>query len=374
MRFGGSLPAIEIDPHFFDMNYTTKSLSRKISGSRKSRRGFTLPELLVAMTVLSVLLLLLSELLNQVQRTWTFSENRISQFREARVGFDLITKNMSQAALNTYWEADRDDENGGQVQRYKRHSELHFVTDQAQEMDLDVDGKVFTHGLFFQAPLGFSEKYRNLSALYNARGYYVVFGHDERYKPTFVNAERKYRFRLMEYRPPAEENQVYNDGDEERYASPAKDVVYDQWYNYQSDQFTHPLADNIVALVVSPRQSIADAGAAASNASDEIAPDYKFDSNEAPEKFRQQVPPLVHLTMVAIDESSAVRYENNDTVPEQIASVIAGKFRSVSSYESDIAAMEEAFRASKINYRVFSSMVAIRSSKWSTLDPAAIGF
>lgn len=329
---------------------------------KRRRHGFTLPELLVAMTVLSVLLLMLAELLNQVQRTWTFSENRISQFREARVGFDIITKNLSQAALNTYWDYDLDP-TSGIITRYKRQSELQFKTGQSQELGLD--NAAVTHALFFQAPLGFSQRYNNLGTLYNARGYFVKFGDDKLYKPSFVTADPKYRFRLMEYLPPAEENQIYNDGDEERYQN--TDVVYDKWYSYRLDDFTHPLADNIIALIISPRVSTGDSD----NAVDvsKIAPNYSYNSNDTNLDHPQQVPPLVHVTMVAIDESSAVRYENGSAAPTQITDAINGKFLSVSRYSDDLLKMEEAFRAAEVNYRVFSSMVAIRSSKWSTLQP-----
>lgn len=333
------------------------------SGEALPRRrrcfGFTLPELLVAMTVLSILLLMLSELLNQVQKTWTFSENRISQFREARVGFDIITKNLSQAALNTYWEPEKDPDSQV-ILRYKRQSELHFKSGKATELGLD--SKAVTHALFFQAPLGFSLRFNNLGTLYNARGYYVEFSDDLRFKPSFVKAQPKYRFRLMEYLPPAEENQIYNDGDEERYNNLEAD--YDKWYRYNLPEHTHPLADNIVALIVSPRESLGDASTAAGVY--KLAPNYSYDSNDVNLDNPQQVPPLVHVTMVAIDESSAVRFEKGAAAPREIMDAVDSRFTSVASYASDLAAMEQELRGKDVNYRVFSSMVAIRSSKWST--------
>ena len=63
--------------------------SKKTEPDQRSSGAFTLAELLVSMTVLSILLLMLTQLLSQVQQTWSYSEARISQFREARVAFDI---------------------------------------------------------------------------------------------------------------------------------------------------------------------------------------------------------------------------------------------------------------------------------------------
>ena len=97
-------------------------------------RGFSLVELLVAMGILSVLMLMLTILLDQVQKSWTYAENRIGQFREARVAFDLLTKNVSQASLNTYWDL-LDENDDGLVDGYFKTSELHFITMNASELD-----------------------------------------------------------------------------------------------------------------------------------------------------------------------------------------------------------------------------------------------
>jgi len=332
---------------------------------KRAPKGFTLVELLVSMTILSVLLLLLSQLLDQVQKTWNYSEGRVSQFREARVAFDLISKSLSQASLNTYWDYDYDSNNA--VVGYKRQNELHFKTMKGSDLGSTKDGQITGHAMFFQAPLGFSNKYRNLNNLFNARGYYLVFGGDERFKPRIVQADPKYRYRIMEYRPPAEENQIYIDGDEERLkGQPAK---YTNWYKHQLEKYSNPLAENIVALVISPRDTLEEMSESGRDTYSRIARDYTFDSNEHPDpKFLQQVPPLVRVTMVAIDETSAIRLEaeNGNSMPNLVSNNL---FTDTTNFDADIEALKKSLTEKGVNHKVFSTLVAIRSSKWSTLVP-----
>ncbi|MFK5921180.1 MAG: Verru_Chthon cassette protein C [Verrucomicrobiota bacterium] len=337
--------------------------SKKAESKQNISSAFTLAELLVSMTVLSVLLLMLTQLLTQVQRTWTYSEARISQFREARVAFDIISKNLSQATLHTYLDYERD--NNNQVTKYKRQSELHFKTMQASQLGTNKP----THAIFFQAPLGTSDKYQNLGNLFNARGYYVEYGNDRMFKPAFVQAEPKYRFRLMEYLPPAEENQIYVDGDKERLVSPNGVAVYDKWYRYKLDTYSHPLAENVIGLIASPREALTNPSQQNQTYSS-IAPNYSYDSNEQNANFAlyvQQVPPLVKVTMVAIDETSAIRLEDKGGGGASMPSLIPGSFfKSTQQYESDIAKLKAELNSRKINFKIFSTTVAIRSSKWST--------
>lgn len=329
------------------------------------RKAFTLVELLVAMAILAVLLLLLSQLLDQVQRTWNYSEGRVSQFREARVAFDIITKNLSQATLNTYWDLEYDKDN--LPSGYRRHTELHFLTIRGEKLGSYSDGEITGHAIFFQAPLGFSNKYRNLSNLLNARGYFLVFGSDERFKPSIVDAEPSYRFRIMEYRAPAEENQVYIDGDEERARGGEAD--YSRWFKHDLAEYSHPLAENIVGLIISPRDTLSGGSDDETATYSRIARDYEFDSNTNPDpRFKNQLPPLVRVTMVAIDEPAAVRMEveNGKSIPQVIP---AGLFRNTSNFDSDMERLKESLSEKGYNHKVFSTMVAIRSSKWSTAVP-----
>lgn len=332
-----------------------------------SKSGFTLVELLVAMSILSVMLLLLSQLLDSVQRAWNYSDSRVSQFREARIAFDQIAKNLSQATLNTYWDYEYDQDKNT-VLNYKRQSELHFLTVRGEDLGNTADGTVFGHALFFQAPLGFSNKYRNLNNLLVPRGYYLVFGSDARFKPSIVKAEPKYRFRVMEYRPPAEENQIYIDGDEERVMG--QDPRYTHWYKDQLEKFSDPLAENVIALVISPRDTLEKPGERQSETYSRIASDYMFDSNKHQDKrFVQQIPPLVRITMVAIDETSAIRLESagGTSAPGLVGNTL---FRDTSRFSDDIETLKKSLEEVGVNHKVFSTMVAIRSSKWSTALPS----
>lgn len=337
-------------------------------------RGFSLIEMMVAMVILSILMLMLTVLLDQVQKSWRYSESRISQFREARVAFDLMTKNIGQASLNTYWNL-KDDDKDGLFDGYFRTTELHFVALDADKLGSSANQKPVGQGIFFQAPLGFSGHYRNLNNLFNGRGYFVAFGSDEKFKPRFVDSEDRFRFRLMEFRPPAEANQIFEDGRAEREKGEAQE--FDAWYKQslsgvgEGDFESHlnPIAENILTLVVSPRDSLEVSSASRKATYSRIAPNYGFDSNSSEEgfsDFSQQVPPLVRVTMVAIDEAAAVRYAKAGSMPTELTAPLSGLFKSTESYSEDIQKLSEALNALNISHKVFSSMVMLRSAKWSS--------
>lgn len=340
-------------------------------------KGFSLIELLTAMTILSVLMLLMTSLLTQVQRSWRFGEERISQFREARVAFDLMTKNMSQATINTYWDYKYNDDN--QVEEYKKRSELHFYANHARSVEgfLGLSGQTSGHVVFFQAPLGYSVRYRNLNNLFNGRGYLVVHGDDRDFIPSFVENTTT-RFRLMEFRPPAEANQVFQDAIEELGEGGSGEQAFTKWWNQSlsgigDGDFAHylnPMAQNIILLLVTPMDTLETQGAQRYSGGSEIAPKYVYDSNEpVVQGVEQQVPPLVKVTMVAIDESTAVQLEEEfgeskpDIIPENL-------FQDTKDYNEDIQELIEHFNdrnqqgRTKINYRVFSTVVMLRSAKW----------
>lgn len=341
------------------------------SSRGKKQSAFSLIELMVAMGILTVLMYTLTMMLDQVQKAWVFSESRIGQFREARVAFDLLAKNLGQASLNTYW--DLEDEDGdGLIDRYFRTSELHFISMDSDKLNVSGQQQPVGHAVFFQAPLGFSTEYRNLNNLFNGRGYFVAFGGNEKFRPSFIDGAQRYRFRLMEFRPPAEFNQVFADGGQERESGEPQEFT--EWYRQSMslagdeggfEDHLNPIADNILALIVSPRDSLVQNAGGRDDTFSQIAPNYAYDSNDTSDGFAgfaQQVPPLVRLTMVAIDENSAIRMENGTIMPDVMPE---GLFQTTSNYEKDIETLSVALNASNVNHKIFSSMVMLRSAKWS---------
>ncbi|MDP4849623.1 MAG: prepilin-type cleavage/methylation domain-containing protein, partial [Verrucomicrobiales bacterium] len=101
-----------------------------------------------------------------------------------------------------------------------------------------------------------------------------------------------------------------------------------------------------------------------------IAPNYRFDSNSSEEDFSdfsQQIPPLVRVTMVAIDEAAAVRYsDSGGTMPAELMAPLSGLFKNTDSYDDDIQKLTDALNELKVSHKVFSSMVMLRSAKWSS--------
>ena len=343
------------------------------------RAGFTLVEMLIAMTVLALILLLSTEFINQITKSWTQSSGRIEQFREARMAFETITQNLRQATLNVYTTYQY---NAGPTptvpadksevpQKYIRHSELQFITGQSTKLldDSSAAGLV-THAVFFQAPLGVSHRdsYAGLNRLLCGRGYFIAYSDDEAYRPPHVKQTRK-RFRLWEFRPPSESNEVYTTGTKAWYARAADEIIKAA---ETGDRPSHsrPVAENIIALIISPQVTPEDAKLAGAKPQ-WIAPAYAYDSSALasttsnnPQGMQHLLPPLVHVTLVALDEGSAAKLaeDSGDSLPELVPS---GAFTNCADFESDLARLEENLRDRKLTYRVFSSTLPLRNSKWS---------
>jgi uncharacterized protein (TIGR02599 family) len=127
--------------------------------------GFTLVEIMVSLAVLTILLLISAQVIGQVQSTWSASNARVSQFREARIAFDILSRNLSQATLNTYIDYDNNylatagssSATSTAPSNYIRRSELQFVCGPASSLVTATGGgpsELPGHAVFFQAPLG----------------------------------------------------------------------------------------------------------------------------------------------------------------------------------------------------------------------------
>ncbi len=341
--------------------------------------GFTLVELLVSLAVLAVLLVVIAQVLGQVQRVWSSANSKVAQFREARRAMDRIQNNLSQATMNTYLQyfytaaSPFVPPSATQMTAptgYVRFSELQFLTGSAT--NLVAGGGESTnpgHAVFFQAPLGGAidnaGAYVNLPTALTACGYFIEFGADNDFRPPFLNQighpERR-RYRLFEYRTSIINNAIYKD-------IAAVDnnpgVPNDQWYRNPSPETRRPVAENIIYMVISPKRAAV--GPQGGDPRD-IASQYAYDSsangvnlNQTPQDF--QLPPLIEVTLIALDEESARRLVQDSGGTPNLP---GGLFTNASeaNFRSDLERLENMLNERKLNYRVFNTTVPIRNSKW----------
>lgn len=347
------------------------------------RRGFTIVELMVSMAIISLLMIILVAMTSQVSATWRFTASKVEQFREARTAFETVTRRLSEATLNTYWDY-QDVNRDGVPEKYTRQSELRFLCGPMEK--LAADGEVRpTHGVFFQAPLGVVDRsvaagggdYRGLDSLLSTWGCFVEFGDDRESRPSFLTeavAPLRYRYRLHEFIAPADKLTIYNPA--------AQNLEWRGWFADGLGQSNRPvrvMAENIIAMVLLPKLSKTEEDERRKAGKAMLSEDFTYDSTRSnsqdPEiNPKNQLPPLVQVTLVAIDEPSALRLADRygsdapNLIPSDLfqdARMLEDDPSSAEPKDGDLAALEQKLIGEKITYRLFTANVIIRAAKWS---------
>lgn len=385
-------------------------------------RGFTLVELMLSMTILTVLMLVVVNVIGVVQQQWLRSSSRVTSFREARMAFDVLNRNISQATLNTYWAneselvgVDAANQDVFKFKNYVRQSELQFVCGKTTGLLTAAAGDALsypTHGIFFQAPLGTASlstqsgagvvNTENMTSLLCGRGYFVSWGDDTGFRPAFLNGmttvPTRFRYRLMEYCPTAESNQIYYDPTSGADLSTRQPITArsKQWFQdaltnvvkagetAATRGFTRPVAENIVALIISPQQEAT--SGSTSGTPESIAPLYEYDStlvsnpgassatSSNPQGTRHLLPPLLKITMIALDSAAGelMSETGNQQLQADLASTLSTLFGSAvgynnlaSNYRSDLEKVESLLREKKLNYRIFTSTIVMKQGRWN---------
>ncbi len=317
--------------------------------ARSRGGGFTIIEILVASAVLMLILGIILTLVNQTSSVVRRASDRISEFQAARASFDLITQNLSQATLASYWDYD----NPTSPTKYLRTSQLHFLIGEAGVSPFPGQSGA-GQAVFFQAPVGVSTdagKYGGLDGLLNVCGYFIKYGNDNALPSPFSSIP-KYRYRLMQAIQPSEAVGVYN--------APTGDT----WVQSAAASAV-PIADNIILLAAWPRKATND-DPAGSSLTDDFSYDSRKSSTSVPQpETANQLPPVVQITIVAIDEASANRYCTSTSPPDELAGLLTGLFNvsNEDQFSKDLSTLKGRLSDKGVNYRVFTSLVPIRESK-----------
>lgn len=311
--------------------------------------AFTLVELMVAMSVFIMLMGILLALISQSAAVLQRTQNSIGSYQSARFAFNLMMSTIGQSRMNVY----NDYDNPTQPTAYIRKSDLQFIIDAPQGTDFKQGNSIF-----FQAPLGRASDTANfggLPGLMNSVGYYVTYGKNPSLS-FFLQKFDRNRFRLMQFLAPAENMKAYLTN-----ADPKA------WYQDQLANSSSVIADNVILLLCWPRV------AKQENATgDKLSKNYLYDSRTGATQVPQpitanQQPPLVQITLVAIDEKVANRLSDSSTPPAEITNALQGLFTksTETDYTNDLAQLESRLQSAHIDYRVFSDVVPLRESKWS---------
>lgn len=338
--------------------------------------GFSIVELLVATAILAVILGIIFSITQMISQSWGKSTAKIEAFQAARAAFDSMSRKVSQATLNTYYDyydatgntraSYGTNTTGFSPARYGRASDLHFLSGKSL-----VTGQV-THSLFFQTPSGYSDNtnYTGMDSLLNGCGFYIAYDKDNTL-PGFVSAlphkpADRYRFRLMQYFQPSQDLQVYNPPS----SGPAGQKA---WFQNPLIGNTPPisiLSENVIAMAVLPKLSRTDASEAAQQGRPDVLSDtYEYDSRAttAAGLTDHQLPPVLEVVMVAIDENSARRFCVNGSAPTfGLGGGLSGLFQQSDQLDADLKTLTDALIAQHVTYRVFRSEIAVRGAKWSS--------
>jgi uncharacterized protein (TIGR02599 family) len=320
--------------------------------------------MLVATVILAFILVIIFSIVSQTGRLWKSTSSKITAFQNARAAFEAISRNLSQATLNHYndyydasWKRTTATSTNALPANYGRYSELEYVSGPVADLFSGVGGKV-SHAAFFQAPLGKTDS-TNLVVespnMLNALGYFVEFGGRTQYDqiPKFLQgttgSDRK-AFRLIEWVQPAEKLEIY---DKTRHAT-------QQWGWFQNSLSAgsdcRVMAENVIALIVLPKKNSNNTSLSTSYFYDSTTTSYLADRSYL-------LPPLLQVTLVAIDEDSAQRLRSTygDSQPPLIPS---GAFQDIQNYENDLKQLESALNGvnggPKLNYRIFTTTVSTK--------------
>ena len=353
-------------------------------------RAFTLIEMLVSMVIMSFIMIALVTALGQTQSLWNQTQDRAEKFREARIGFETVSRRLSNATLNPYWGYD-DAENPTE---YARQSGLHFVVGPS-DVILEASRENCGSAVFFQAPFGYGgeeagargggKDYEKLDDALNCWGYYVEYNSDMEIgrplRPDFLESSpatsgERMRFRLMEYRLPTERLALFDD--DFAAGAPLSEALSSSDINHWfSDSITRvenssPVAENILTMILTPRAP----GKVASQSIEEtdIAPDYHFDSrryqwddgNSLSEITRHQIPPVIDMTLIALTEASWNRFDESGGDALGLLEFVNSLFTESKRFDEDLKILEEKLASLKLDHRIFSTTIALRSGKWIT--------
>ncbi len=319
-------------------------------------------------------------LTQSISKVWRTAAGEALQYSRSRDAMEVISRRIGSATLNTYWDIER---LAGTPSRYVRQSELRWLAGPAASLLSQSANKFPGSAVFFQAPTGIfsnSAATSRLKESLNTWGYFVEYASDSALRPEFLDGiiPPRYRFRMYEMLEPTDELSIFN------YTSgivggAANNLTYTtsspdgkNWFlNTFNQRFNIPsskarvLADNVIAAVFLCRLSESDDSTKMA-----LSPSFLYDStvsrNIAELNSKNQLPPIVEVILVCLDDSTAARFDWPDGTPPDFGQSDLLGATSIGELDERIEIVIKNLQSKGIQARTFRTSVAIQSSKWST--------
>ncbi len=344
--------------------------------------GFTLIEVLVTMAVLSVFAILLLSVTDSTFKIWRSTSTSVTMFAAARTAYDTLTRRLAQATVNTYldyydaaWDRRAPGDTTFVPDEYGRASDLAYVSGPAASI-LPGNASVHPgHGVFFFAPLGFTDNsalYADLPNLLNACGYYIEWGSDKDRRPSFLDPlPERWRFRLIENVQPSQDFTSYPEFTNDSSSDDRNWITG----GLDSNSISQPIAENIIALILRPELPEQDAKEInpAWNPWD-ITETYTYDSRTESGRTRAndrdalqfaQLPPMLRVVMVAVDDAAAARVTGTSTTPPAALRLAPEWFQDPDKLDADLAELSAKLVDEGIPFRIFNQLIPLRGAKYT---------
>ena len=381
-----------------ELNFVAPTVRR---GHRSS--GFTLIEILLSTTIFLTLMVVALSMFGKTSQIWQRSTDEAKAFQSARLAFDLLTRNLSQATLNTHMEYVDSGSNfvtsgsyNNMPVKYARQSDLQFFNNTAAA-NLTPGTYNTGQAVFFQFPGGYTTQtvasgslaYAGMEQLMNACGYFIQYEDEAKFRPTSTRFKivpvTKYRYRLMQALQRTEANLIYTSGT-------SNPPLWVTGTANSADKSAVPIADNVVFLMIKPFDPSQSGTLQLFTQSSYLynsrpnGPDVAtFDTVTGKQALTEnQLPPAVQVIMIAIDEPSARRLDTGSATQHALFTDIQSNGVQISGsgaiYHVNkpletagfVAGVEALFqkpptkyKIPPINYRIFSTVIPLRESKWT---------
>ena len=326
--------------------------------SDRQRPGFTLLEMMVAMAVTSIIVVVLLALLQSTATTWQRNTDSSKSYASARAAFESMSRTISESTLNTYadyYDAARSNRASGSLTFvpavYGRKSDLHFVTGNAL-VNSQQGGSVF-----FTAPFDYDTNATPpaTGGQLNGIGYFVRFSADSTV-PAFVTNNPP-RYRLFQFLQPTTSLKVMN-----------TNFPGNAWFtgDVNASSNCYPLAANIVAFAVLPKLSERE-----NTNLNSLTTNFSYDSRMAWSAGTQptnmhQLPPVVRVVMVTLDETSAARIQGASAPGiAELGYDPSTVFDTAANLETSLETIAVKLSEKNLKFRVFRADIPIRAAKWS---------